>query len=293
VLIGSGLTPEEEAYLHTYVNQPFHSIRSHVSDQTVWEWLFDINHTNFGWLDVDCLVLNPQLFDEMKRLPDDVAMNGCWQTYQGWTFLATYFLFINHRVLADMKIRVPGISPKVGLPLWKLNSRLGPMKTLRLFFRRQAKPLKMSDLSLVRQTGVQKRVFDTTMFYQAACIASGYKLGAIRELNNDERFNAFCSEELLHVSGISWYRKHYLSQEVIAPDYLVLRAVIDYLLLDAADPKLPPNYAILKEQIRRMLGGHPRALRKHVHRFLLMTGFTEQTFSKPGLEFLDYYSSNL
>jgi hypothetical protein len=275
VLIGTGLTPEETAYLRLYVNRPLHVIGPRVWDTTVWEWLFDVNRTNFGWLDVDCFVLNPQLFDEMNRLPDDVAMNGCWLTYQGWAFLATYFLFINHRALTDMRARMPGISPRMYHPWW--DSRPGEG---------YANLLTETDFALVRQMGSLKQGFDTMQFYQLACLASGYELGTIRNLKNDPEFNDFCSEELLHMTGVSWYRQRYLSESSPFTHDLVVRAVMDYLLLDAADLNLPSSYATLKEQIRRMLGGDPRDLRKYVYDFLRTKGLTEQAFSRPELEFL-------
>jgi len=127
-------------------------------------------------------------------------------------------------------------------------------------------------------------------FYQLACLASDYKLLAVRELKNDPDLNDFCSEELLHMTGVSWYLPQFLSIGGPHTQYMVVRAVIDYLLLDAADPNLPSNYIALKDLLRRMLGGDPRRLRKHAHEFLRVNGFSEQAFSKPGLEFLRYTS---
>lgn len=279
VLIGSGLTPQEVKHLREHVNRPTHVIRPRVDDATVWEWLFEVNRTNFGWLDVDCIVLNPRLFNEMRNLPDDVAMNGCWLNYQGWAFLATHFIHINQRAIAGVKATVPGVSPRNYFVLGEPELRM-----------RVANLLSDTELALARQVGPLKRGFDTLQFYQLACLASGYKLGTIRKLNDDPMFSNFCSEELLHLGGASYYLRQFLSGKGPSNYSLILRAVVDYLLLDAAGPDLPQSYAALKDLLRRMLGDDPDVLRVHIYDFLLAKGFSEQAFSKPGLEFLRYAS---
>lgn len=277
VLLGAGLTPDEVTYLKAYVPRPSHPISLRVWDSTVWEWLFEVNQTDFGWLDVDCLVLNPTLFDQMSRVDDEVALSGCWSTHQGWSFLATYFLFVNHRALCDVKARVKDVSPRM-YNLWWHPSVRGAHADL----------LDEKDRALVRQMGSPKVSFDTTQFYQMAARACGYSLRAVRPLKNDPAFGEFCSEELLHVTGVSWYMSHYLRETSPFTHELVMRAATDYLLLRDSDPRLPASYAAAKQRLERMLGGNPCDMRTHVHDFLAKKGFTERAFLTPGLGFLLY-----
>src|SRR5271165_7100103 len=51
VLIGSQLKQGELEWLRTAQNRPFHHIPMRVDDKTVWEFLFEVNRHNFGWLD--------------------------------------------------------------------------------------------------------------------------------------------------------------------------------------------------------------------------------------------------
>ena len=94
---------------------------------------------------------------------------------------------------------------------------------------------------------------------------------------------------LLHLTGVSYYLAQFLLEKGPSTYNLIVRAVVDYMLLDASDPDLPPRYAALKDLLRRMLGD-PDGLRVHVYEFLLANGFPKQAFSKPGLEFLRYAS---
>jgi hypothetical protein len=277
VLIGTDLTAEEVAYLTAFVQRPFHLVSARVWDTSVWEWLFEINQGNFGWLDVDCLVLNRELFAEMTRLDARAAMNGCWQTHQGWAFLATYFLFINRQVLSEVRARLESVSPRMYHPWWDARPGAG-----------RSNLLLEADRAFVARTGSPKLGFDTTQFYQLAAEACGYSLHCVRQLNNDPGFANFCSDELLHMTGASWYRDHYLQADTPFTHDLVIRAVFDYLLLHDSDQRLPSSYGTLKRFLGRMLGGRPLVLSRHVHAFLREKGFSEAAFATPGLEFLQY-----
>ena len=61
VLIGSALPDEEQRWLRENLDRPFHNIRLGVDDNTTWEFLFATNRQNFGYLDIDCFVLQPKV----------------------------------------------------------------------------------------------------------------------------------------------------------------------------------------------------------------------------------------
>ncbi len=114
VLIGSDLNAEEVQWIEGNIDRPFHHIRLRVDDTSVWEWLFETNQRNFGWLDVDCFVLNPELFGEMADIESDVAINCCWSNRDrdDGTTLCTFLLFINRSVLGEIREKVATISPR-------------------------------------------------------------------------------------------------------------------------------------------------------------------------------------
>jgi len=77
VLIGSQLKQEEIAWIASLTARPFHHIESRVDDNTVLDFIFQTTRHSFGWLHIDCFVLNPSLFQEMaavrQALIDDLG----------------------------------------------------------------------------------------------------------------------------------------------------------------------------------------------------------------------------
>jgi hypothetical protein len=80
VLLGSDLQRDEIAWIRENLPRSFHHIRLHVDDKIVWEFLFATNLHNFGWIDVDCFVLQPALFSEMKRIEPKIVANSVWSS---------------------------------------------------------------------------------------------------------------------------------------------------------------------------------------------------------------------
>ena len=97
VLIGSNLPEEEVRWLAEHVDRPLHNIRLGVDDNTTWEFLLAANTSNFGYLDIDCFVLAPELFEQdgTHRARRRGQCHLDLQTADGKPIACTHFAFIN------------------------------------------------------------------------------------------------------------------------------------------------------------------------------------------------------
>src|ERR1700730_7804987 len=115
VLIGSDLSAAEISWIRTHYHRPFHHIRSRVDDNTALAFAFRLAEHNFGWLHVDCFVLNPRLFAEMAAIGDDVVANCIWShpTSEGGAAAAllSAFVFLNFAVIRKLRQSGVEVSP--------------------------------------------------------------------------------------------------------------------------------------------------------------------------------------
>src|SRR4051794_18755695 len=128
VLIGSALTDDEQRWVTEHLDRPFHHVDLAVDDITVWDFLFATCEENFGWLDIDCFVLNSQLFTEMADVAPDRSLNCIWaaETGYGFTTAATHFLFMN--VDAIKAVAARGVRPSACTYDWTASQRLFPQR---------------------------------------------------------------------------------------------------------------------------------------------------------------------
>ncbi|MGH3994452.1 MAG: VOC family protein, partial [Pseudonocardiaceae bacterium] len=75
VFLGAELSAEEREWIAANVDRPFHYIDLPVNDWPVWDFLLEASDTNFGWLDIDCFVLIPDVFRDLAKVPPVVALN--------------------------------------------------------------------------------------------------------------------------------------------------------------------------------------------------------------------------
>jgi hypothetical protein len=107
VLVGSSLPDEELAWLRrTYPHRPLHHIPLAVDDKTVWEFLFDAVREDFGWIDIDCFVLDPLLLQEMRAPCDHVALSGPY-CFAPRPILRTHLLWLAADAVAALRTTVP------------------------------------------------------------------------------------------------------------------------------------------------------------------------------------------
>lgn len=292
VLLGCDLSPEERSWIEARVPRPFHHLRERVDDKTVWEFLFRTNEANFGWLDVDCMVTNPDLFAEMRAIPPDAAINCVW-SYKGlgdlW-ILSTHFLFLNARVIAEARRRGLPASPctfnyegtAFGREEGAMSGRLRRLAVSRLPTRAQVRLLaRLLPFDNRGRPAYPSLVsgypcFDTLVMYQLTAHALGFRLNRVRELNGlydgspDLYFADHDFAELVHPGGVSWYRQLAADPQARGRYLMMLQAERSILAPLAAD--LPPQYRDLLAQLDAALTSEeitPQEARERVSSYLL------------------------
>ncbi|MEV6815383.1 VOC family protein [Micromonospora sp. NPDC051296] len=250
VLLGSDLPDAEVDWLRANVDRPLHNIRLGVDDNTTWEFLFRANDRNFGWLDIDCFVLAPQLFAEMAMIADDVAVNGIW-TYpvaDGLPIACTHFAFVNLQAAHALHRGGAAMSPTNYDWRGSNISLMHPRTHCRVPSPRQRrellKVLPPDAHGRPRPPGGSP-FFDTLVAYQVSAYANGYRTHPVRPLahrtedslgetaNGKRVWQQDMSPEVVHVGGVSYYQRYFHSPALramyLAAEYAMLHGLVDRL----------------------------------------------------------------
>jgi catechol 2,3-dioxygenase-like lactoylglutathione lyase family enzyme len=250
VLIGSALPDEEQRWLREHLDRPFHNIRLGVDDNTTWEFLFATNRQNFGYLDIDCFVLQPKVFQDIARISPDVAANGIW-TYDaapGVTIACSHFVFINMQVVDELRRRGCFMSPTnydwdgstISLLHPRTYCRVPTAAQRRLMLRvlpadEHGRPRPPAGMTF----------FDTLVAFQVAAHACGFGTHRIRPLEHRTQLSLGettgehrvwqqdMSDELIHVGGVSYYQRYFHSPQLrgmyLAAEYAMLHDIVGQL----------------------------------------------------------------
>lgn len=286
VLIGSALTPEERDWVGT-CGRPFHHIDDRVDDITVLEFIFRTARHHFGWLHIDCFVLNSGLFDEMAAFDKDVVANCIWSHPMGGgaETLHSAFVFLNHDVIARLREEGIEVSPSTynweGSPLGRtvsgrpLYSRIPSRQHTELL--RRVLPPDPTGLPLFSQPG---SYFQLLALFQLVANAFGYRLNHVRTLVRDGSGSAaHYSNEIIHVNGVATYRRCKESERTAANLNYFLLLQADYAILSLMGPDAPPAYGRLRDELARelqRLGVSEEQTRRNLSGFLLMRGVSEE-----------------
>jgi len=107
VLVGSSLPEEELGWLRrAHPECPFHHVPLLIDDKTIWEFLFATATEDFGWIDVDCFILDSSLLDEMQEPGDRVALSGTF-CFAPRPLLRTHLLWTSIDAVARLRAEVP------------------------------------------------------------------------------------------------------------------------------------------------------------------------------------------
>lgn len=287
VLLGSDLTAGEIAWVRARHRQPFHHIRSRVDDNTVLDFIFGVAEHNFGWLHIDCFVLNPSLFAEMAALADDTVANCIWShPIEGSPERALHsaFVFVNFSVIR--KLRAQGIEawacsynyrggPK-GRTIThrKLYNRVPTRRHVKLLLR----VLPLADFGLPEYP-LRNAYFQILVLFQLVANALGYKLHHVRELLRDGTGGAESfSNEIIHVNGVATYKRYKDEPDTIGGRFYPLLLQVDYILLAALGPEAPPRYRELRGELAaelERLHVTEAAARQSLRAFLAERGIAE------------------
>jgi hypothetical protein len=250
VLLGSDLTADEIAWIRSRYRWPFHPIRSRVDDNTALGFAFDVAEHNFGWLHVDCFVLNPQLFGEMAALAGDVVANCIWShpAANGFGALHSAFVFLNVAVVRELRARGIEVSPyayhyeggsagrtATARPLY---SRVPTRRHVELLGR--VLPPGDAGLPGYPQGG---SYFQILVLFQLVANALGYRLHHVRELVRDGTGSASnFSNDIVHVNGVATYKATKETDQTIGGRFYPLLVQADYVMLSTLGDEPPPRY---------------------------------------------------
>ena len=253
VLLGSALPDDEVTWLREHAGRPFHHVRLRIDDLIAWEFLFAVNEANFGWVDSDCLVLNPDLFGELANVDPGTSLNCAWSWDSGFGFpiANTFFMFVNAHAISAL--RQQGITVTPSSYRYSITGQRIPGRNC--YVRRPTRA-QLSRLRTIVPDGPDGRpatpkgmsYFDTTVLYQLLARTGGYPINPVRDLLGFGHLQGRAvqdesSDELLHVGAISKadvldeFSTHFHSRDIYLR-YLVA----EHLVLDGA-ATLPARYA--------------------------------------------------
>ena len=283
VLIGSGLKDEEATWVQRRFDRPFLQLEEEIDLDMIWDILFSVNQRNFGWLEVDCLVMNPSIFEEMRSIAADEAVNCVWThaacgpTKRPFHVLESYFLFFNVAVIQEL--REAGVLPRP-------SAQSASLRQIELI--KNLIPAEKNGRDQYATLGggpfahrLLNFDFARLVLFQLVANASGYKLNRIRFFTEIDTFNPYnyYSDEAIHpFPTIRYYDSHDWtgSEQVkrLAADYLLM-----IWLLDA----LPPCYQDRKRFLESKLESFEvsiDAVRASLRSYLEECGVTEKTFNR-------------
>jgi len=292
VLVGSDLSDEEAAWLRARCPRPFHRIGPRVDDNTVLELLFETATGDFGWLHIDCFVLEPGLFDEMADLPEDAALNCVWThpgAAGGPATLHSAFVFVRHAVLAEMRERGLRVHPTAyhyrGTPVGRtvsgrrLWSRVPTARQVELL----ARVLPPGPDGLPAYPG-GAGYFQVLVLYQLVAQALGYRTRQVRPLVRDGSGSMeHYSGEIVHVNGVATYRRYRDAAGSLGQRVYPLLLQADWAMLDALGPDAPPRYRAFRAELEaelERLGVPPAAVKGNLVSFLTDRGLAPEVCAR-------------
>nr|WP_154958158.1 hypothetical protein [Paenibacillus xylanexedens] len=303
VLIGADLSEEEIKWVRGRTLSPFHTFPRYFDDKTIWEFLFQTNQQHFGWIDIDCFVLNKNLFQEMTVFEKDVAVNCVWSYYDDYhpvesyktklDILKTYFLFINIDVVKALQKRGITVSP---CTYNEEVSSLGrhPDFTSCIITEELKDMLRTilpqkEDGSLVypliMRGSEERRFIDTLVMYQLIAQYCGYRLNKVRPFKIGTTLDQYFSDEAVHIGGSSWYKTYmdpnagFSELSVYYEDILS----IDFIIMVRSVERLPSVYGIKKRIMQAELNNRGISLnqaRERVVKLLIKSGLQEASVNR-------------
>jgi hypothetical protein len=291
VLVGSDLKAEETSWIERHAGRPFHHIRPRVDDVAVLDMIFATAEHDFGWLHVDCFVLNPSLCREMMDLPDDVAFNCIWSQAGtgGVETLHSAFVGVNHRVLQAVRARGIEVSP---LPYhYQPGSHLGRTMTDRKLYGKVPTAGQVELLRKILPAGAGglpqypggSDYFQLMVLYQLVANALGYRLHHVRRLVRDGAGTASnYSNDIIHVNGVATYKRYKQAGPggpTIGNRFYPLLLQADHAILSLLTTDVPARYVELRRELEdelRQLGIPPAQTKQNLFGYLLQRGVSRE-----------------
>jgi hypothetical protein len=267
VLLGTDLQPDELAWARSQAGRPFHHIGLRLDDAGAWEFLFDVNRRNFGWISPGCHVLDEQIFAELARVGPGTSVNCAWSWPgdQGLPIASTHLVFINAE--AVRAVRRAGVRASPGMYSHRrLNRQVEGRRCyacrpspaeIRLLRRGQP----ASDLGRPAPPGGFP-YFDTLVMYQLLARQRGFTVSRTRGLESlghvrgrdveDEACDElFYIGALGHADPLEELSGYFHDHQV-----RLLYLVAEYVTLAGAAAALPERYRRRLDLVTAELGSH-------------------------------------
>jgi hypothetical protein len=286
VLLGSALSADEIAWIRSHHDRPFHSVDAWVDDITVLDFILQTTRHHFGWLHIDCFVLNPEIFPEMMTLGEDLVANCIWSHPEnGVETLHSAFVFLNYDAIEA--VQRAGVEVSASTYSYT-GSSVGRTVTDRRLYSRVPTP---GQIELLRKvlppdpTGVpsysqEGSYFQLLVMFQLLAQALGYRLNHVRALVRDGSGSAaHYSNEIIHVNGVATYRRTAESARTVENRNYFMLLQADYTILSLMGEDLPEAYTRMKGELERelrRLGVSEEQTRLNLFSFLLTRGVSQE-----------------
>ena len=252
VLVGSGLTGAELSWLDR-CGRPMHHVRMPIDDATMWDYLLETAERDFGWLDIDCLVLDRGILDDVRRLPPGAALNYVWAWDSGYgiDIACTHLLFVSVVAVAAVR-QLAGRASANQYDYLCSPRRFAPR---RCFMNSPTEREHELLARLLPLDGAGRavypgdyRYFDTLVVFQLIARIAGYQVNAIRPLRRrlvvptsladdlPDSWPEDASDEVFHVFGVSYFNRYFHH-----PPIRLLYLALEALALDQM-PDPPESY---------------------------------------------------
>lgn len=293
-LLGSGLDPDEAAAA-SRLGRPFHHVELPIDDNSALDFLAGAADADFGWLHVDCLVLNGGLFREMASFAPGTDLNCVWTTGACGEVEIPHsaLLFVRHEVLAEVRRRGWPATPRAAHYDGTRIGRFAPAPTARALVPSEAQVELLRDRVPLDASGrpaypVGFDYFPLFALYRLTTAALGHRLGRVRDLRRGGAagFDQY-SDEILHVNGIATYREVNRLRGADDPSLPLVRYYrqllqVDYLTLRASGEPTP-RYRRLREELEAELaaaGIDPPDVARNTFDFLIGQGLRGDTAAR-------------
>lgn len=263
ILLGAGLLEIEVNWVLDHYAYPFYIFEKYIDDRFVWELLFNTCSSDFGWLDVDCFIKNPDLLNELCDIDTNTAVNTVWSFKSEYIsqieFINTYLVYVNVFVLQQVRNSInPSLSPSVYIypedpPFTYAEYKIiNPEQSWGI------------DEIISKRLHSYRYFFDTLHFYQIVATGQGYLCEKKRNLiNHVNGLENYFSNEIIHIGSSCYFSPDWSKKNEIIFRYETYdniyenfwNLLIIYHLMKNSLDKLPRIYKTMFSYYQRIVFG--------------------------------------
>ncbi|MPQ96899.1 hypothetical protein GB931_02965 [Modestobacter sp. I12A-02628] len=213
VVIGSDLTADEQRWITTELRRPLHAVADRLDDAGALELLSAAEESDFGWVELGCLVLDPAVLHDLAMLPPDASLGCTWSFESGWGFpvAAPYLLYLSAGGLREVAALDP--SATAGIHSWQRFNR--QVEGRRCYSRVPSRRARRLLAGVVPTTDAHPPVpaglpfYEATVLYQLLARAAGRQVHQVRHLSalgnaRAEDVQDQYSDELVYIGALSY-----------------------------------------------------------------------------------------